>query len=301
MVTGKFLTLKVSGEEINAHYHERGRGRNVVIFAQTGGAATSAYMCWYLNLDAFADAGYHVFAPDSVGSGLSERATVTSERGGISPHKFILAFMDALGIEQAHLIGNSAGAMAIVRLAIENADRVKSLILTGGEPRLETDESRAIAETLGRTERMNFVREMLNEDQVGFDDMKKATADFFCNRDHFTVDQVTRMRLELIGLPGRLEKERLHAQKQTERGRSNYQAADLSTITASVYLIHGRDERYFFTKETAPILLKCAINVSLVVPNCSCTVLAQCGHWPQIEKADTFNALSLQFLNNVAS
>jgi pimeloyl-ACP methyl ester carboxylesterase len=204
--------------------------------------------------------------------------------------------MDALGVESAHFIGNSAGAMAIVRLAIENPDRVRSMILTGGEPRLETKESRVIAEGLGRTERMNFVREMLGKDKVTFGDMKRATGDFYFDRDHPTVDQVTEMRLEIIELPGRLKIERQHAQRQVERGRSNYQHDDLSLIKCPVYLLHGRDERYFFTKETAPILLNCAFNVSFAIPDCSCTVLARCGHWPQIEKSETFNALSLEFL-----
>jgi pimeloyl-ACP methyl ester carboxylesterase len=165
---------------------------------------------------------------------------------------------------------------------------------------LETDESRAIVETLGRTERMTFVREMLRKDKVTFEEMKRATGDFFFDRHHPAVEQVTEMRLEVIELPGRLQIERQHAQRQIERGRSNYQAADLSLIKCPVYLLHGRDERYFFTKETAPILLDCAIKVSFVIPNCSCTVLAQCAHWPQIEKAHTFNALSLEFLKTAA-
>jgi 2-hydroxy-6-oxonona-2,4-dienedioate hydrolase len=300
MIIGQFRRLSISGEEVNVHYHERGEGQDYVIFIQTGGAATSAYMCWYLNIDRFADAGYHVFAPDTVGSGLSERITPSSERSGISAPKFITAFMDALGIGDAHFIGNSAGAMAIVRLAIDEPKRVKSLVLTGGEPRLETPESGAIAEALGRTERMNFVREMLAKDQVTFTDMKRATGDFFFDRNHPAVDEVTGIRMELIQLPGRLEIERRHARRQIERGRSNYQATDLSAITAPVYLLHGRDEKYFFTKETAPILLDCAIKVSFVIPNCSCTILANCGHWPQIEKADVFNTLSLDFLKRAS-
>ena len=296
---GKFVTLEVSGERIHVHYYELGEtSGQPVIFVQTGGAATCAYMCWYLNLEPFAEARYRVLAPDAVGFGLTEKVSAGGQKGGVSATKFLLAFMDRAGIERAHFVGNSAGSMTVTRLAIEHPERVKSLILTGGEPRIETEESRAIAKTLGQTERMNFVREMLSKPQVGFEDMRRATADFFYDPDHPRIDEVARMRLRIINRPGVLETEREHALKQVERGRSNLESSDLARIQTPVYLIHGRDERFFYSKEVAPILLECAIKASFVIPNCSCTVLSHCGHWPQIEKADLFNTLGLEFLQN---
>jgi pimeloyl-ACP methyl ester carboxylesterase len=296
---GKSIRVQVSDEQIDVHFYEMGeRNEESIIFVQTGGAATSAFMCWYLNLEAFAGASYHVLAPDSVGFGRTQKVLVSGEKG-TNAAKFLVAFMDKLGIERAHFVGNSAGSMAITRLAIEHPDRVRSLILTGGEPRIETEESRAIARTLGQTERMSFVRAMLSKPQIGFEDMRRATADFFYDPDHPRIDEVSEMRLRIINGPGMLKKEREHAFQQVERGRSNLESSDLAKIQAPVYLIHGRDERFFYSKEVAPILLECAIKASLVIPNCSCAVLAHCGHWPQIEKADLFNAHCLEFLKTV--
>src|SRR5574342_973895 len=114
---GKFGTLEVSGEQINVHYYEVGEsGRESVVFVQTGGAATSAYMCWYLNLEPFAEARYHVLAADAVGFGLTEKVSAGGEKGGVSSTKFLVAFMDQMGIERAHFVGNSAGSMTITRL-----------------------------------------------------------------------------------------------------------------------------------------------------------------------------------------
>jgi 2-hydroxy-6-oxonona-2,4-dienedioate hydrolase len=292
LAEGKFTELSVQGSRIKTHYHDTGDGENHVIFLQTGGAATSAYTCWYMNLEEFANAGYKVYAPDALGFGLTEIISGS----GISAVEFVLAFMDEMGITRAHFVGNSMGSMTATRLALEYPNRTKSMILTGGEPRLDTDESRAIARELGRTVRMDFVRAMLSKTEVSFADIRRATADFFYDPDHPLIDEVAKMRLDIIKRPGVQEKERQAAMRQVERGRSNFTSTDLANITVPTYLIHGRDERFFYPKEIAPILLECAIRVAYAIPDCSFTVLSHCGHWPQTEKVGTFNKLCLDFL-----
>jgi 2-hydroxy-6-oxonona-2,4-dienedioate hydrolase len=298
MEHGKFVTLNVSEHRIKTHYHEiGGSGNPPVVFAQTGGAGTSAYMCWYLNMEAFANAGFHVLAPDFVGFGYTENISGAGDR--VNTTEMLSVFMDALGIDKAHFVGNSMGSNAVTKLAIECPIRVKSLILTGGEPRVESEESRTIASNLGKTARTDFVREMLSKPEVSLQDIRRTTADFFYDPDHPRIDEIAKMRLEILRRSGMREKARDHAFKQTERGRSNFQASELKKIHAPTYLIHGRDERLFYSREIGGSLLKAAMEVALIVPSCSLTVLSACAHWPQIEKADTFNALALQFLNDL--
>jgi len=295
LAEGKFAEFTIQDARIKAHYHEAGEGDKHLIFLQTGGAGATAYMCWYMNLEAFAKAGYHIYAPDAVGFGLTEAISGS----GISAAEFVLAFMREMGIERAHFVGNSMGSMTATRLAVEHPERVKSMILTGGEPRIETEESRAVARELGKTARMDFVRQMLSKPHVALEDMKKATADFFYDPDHPRIDEVAEMRTAMIRWPGVQERERAAAFRQVERGRSNYASSDLAKVTAPTYLIHGRDERFFYPKEVATILLECATRVAFLLPDCSCTLLSHCGHWPQIERAETFNAVALGFLDRI--
>ncbi len=291
-----FVSLKVSGEEVNSCYHEAGTEyKECVIFAQTGGAGTTAYMSWHLNMATFADAGYHVYAPDFVDYGHTKR--VSEERGRISASEFILAFMDVFGIGGAHFIGNSMGSNAITQFVIDHPERVKSLILTGSEPIVEAEGLHALTKDMNKTARTDFVKVMLNKPKVLFDDMRRATADFFYDRDHPRIDEVAKQRLEAINQPGMREQALAHAMKTRESGRGYFQASQLGKIQAPTYLIHGRDERHFFPKETASVLLNCAIQVAMCIPDCSCTILAHCGHWPQIEKANTFNAMAREFLD----
>ncbi|MBM2811568.1 MAG: 2-hydroxy-6-ketonona-2,4-dienedioate hydrolase [Chloroflexi bacterium] len=294
---GEFVEWRHPAGVIRAHYHERGQGDYYVVLVQTGGAGSNAYMSWFLNMDAFAADGYHVVAPDMIGFGLSEIVDQPGKR--IDTSSFLAGFVDALGITDAHWMGNSMGSNAIVRLAIDHPERVRSLIFTGGEPRVDDDRSRAISRELGKTARVDFLREMFSKPEVSFEDMRRATAPFFYDATHPAVDLTTAMRLEAVRRPGVHQRERDAAFGQAARGRETFQADDLARIRAPSYLVHGRDEENFYPPEYAQILTESAMRACLVIPECSCTLIARCGHWPQIEKSETFNALALQFLNGV--
>jgi len=294
---GRFLQFEHAASSIRVHYHEVGTGDRHVVFVQTGGAGTSAYLSWFANLVPFAEAGYHAIAPDMIGFGLSEIVGKPGQR--VNGAEYLVGVLDALEIGAAHFIGNSMGANVIARLAVDRPDRVRSLILTGGEPRVETDESRAISQELGKTPRVDFVREMFGKPAVSFEDMRRATAAFFYDADHPAVDRVAAMRLDAVKRPGVHEREREAAFGQIERGRDTFGSSMLARIGAPTYLIHGRDERNFYPANVAPVLLEAAIRACLVIPDCACTILPRCGHWPQIERAETFNALALGFIGEV--
>ncbi len=297
LASGKFVEFGHAAGTIRAHYHEVGSGDQYVVLVQSGGAGSSAYMTWYRNLVPLAEAGYHVFAPDMIGFALSEVVGQPGKR--INSSEFLTGFMDAVGVSRAQFMGNSMGSNAISRLATDQPGRVRSLIFTGGEPRVDSDETRAISRELGKTPRVDFVRRMFAKPEVDFADMRQATVAFFYDGDHPAVDEVTAMRLEAVRRPGVHEREREAAQGQIARGRETFESSNLAQIQAPTYLIHGRDERNFYAPDIARTLLEAAIRACLVIPDCSCTILAHCGHWPQIEQADVFNELALQFISRV--
>jgi 2-hydroxymuconate-semialdehyde hydrolase len=207
--------------------------------------------------------------------------------------------MDAMHIEKAHFICNSLGSNATTRFAFEEPDRLKSMILTGGEPRVETEESGAIAKELGKTPTMNANRALVNKPKLSLEDMRQGTVHFFYGPNHPRINEVAEMRLETINRPGMHERTREDAMKMVQRGRFHYLPSDLARIQAPTYLIHGRDERFFYPEEIAQTLMEYAMNVALVIPNCSLTLLPHCGHWPQIEMAERFNVLALEFLGSL--
>ncbi len=290
---GVRVSVPVGDGSIEYFYYELGDpAGEPVVFMHTGGAGVSAYMCWYLNLDAVAEAGYRVLAPDSPGFGRSSPGNAVEG---------MRAFLDAHGIDRAHLVGNSGGGMAATNFSAKYPDRVRSLTLSGGEPRVDTEATKPIVPLLGQTARMNFAREVLAKEELSVEDMRRATGDFFYDREHPQVDAVTRMRLDTLSDPDLLEQVREEAIGQIARGRAATPDEVYAAITAPTYLLHGRDEPYFYSKEDEPVLIDAAIKVAFAIRDCRCTLLPHCGHWPQIEKADEYNRLLLGFLGEVSA
>ena len=290
---GVRVSVPVGDGSIEYFYYELGDpAGEPVVFMHTGGAGVSAYMCWYLNLDAVANAGYRVLAPDSPGFGRSSPGNAVEG---------MRAFLDAHGIDRAHLVGNSGGGMAATNFSARYPDRVRSLTLSGGEPRVDNEATKPIVPLLGQTARMNFAREMLAKEELSVEDMRRATGDFFYDREHPQVDAVTQMRLDTLSDPELLERVREEAIGQIARGRAATPDEVYAAITAPTYLLHGRDEPYFYSEEDEPILIDAAIKVAFAIRDCRCTLLPHCGHWPQIEKSDEYNRLLLGFLADVSA
>ena len=290
---GVRVSVPVGDGSIEYFYYELGDpAGEPVVFMHTGGAGVSAYMCWYLNLDAVANAGYRVLAPDSPGFGRSSPGNAVEG---------MRAFLDAHGIDRAHLVGNSGGGMAATNFSARYPDRVRSLTLSGGEPRVDNEATQPIVPLLGQTARMNFARDMLAKEELSVEDMRRATGDFFYDREHPQVDAVARMRLDTLSDPEMLERVREEAIGQIARGRAATPDEIYAAITAPTYLLHGRDEPYFYSKEDEPVLIDAAIKVVFAIRDCRCTLLPHCGHWPQIEKADEYNRLLLGFLAEVSA
>jgi pimeloyl-ACP methyl ester carboxylesterase len=293
---GKQVQLSIGESRIEAKYHQMGPADGEpIVFVHTGGAAVSGWMCWRLTLPFFAEAGYRCIAPDSVGFG-GTRVTAGPNAGNPA---FILALMDELGINQAHFAGNSGGAMSILNLATSHPERVLSYVASGGEPRGFTPEA-AEHNYQGRSERLEFMREYLSADEPGLDGMKRSTGAFFFDPSHAEVSACAELRLASLRLPGMLAKERAHAADQLEGKRLQLVADDVfRRVQAPTYLLHGRDEPGFYSAEDGPALLDAAIRPVHLIPNCDATVLANCGHWPQLEMAERYNALVLAFLRGL--
>ena len=112
-----YLTLKVA-------YTDLGEGEPVVLLH---GIPTWSFL--YRDAIPPLAAGCRVLAPDFLGHGYSDRRD-RFDRSLPAQARMILAFLDALEIERATIVGHDTGGGVALILGIEHPERVARLVLT---------------------------------------------------------------------------------------------------------------------------------------------------------------------------
>ena len=123
-------TIQVDGDRIV--YTETGSGRLLILLHGFGGSIWN-WEHQQTNLSSH----YRVITLDLLGSGRSAKPDIIYTPSRLVT--FFLHFMDALGIENATLVGNSMGAGLAMATALTAPDRVKALVLIDGLPPTLTD------------------------------------------------------------------------------------------------------------------------------------------------------------------
>ena len=119
-------TVTVAGKPI--FFAEAGTGPAVVML-HGGGPGASGASNYSRNIDALAK-NFRVIVPDMPGYGRSTKGVDQSDPFGYLAD-MIRGLLDELGIDTAHLIGNSYGGAAALRLALDTTHRVGKLVLMG--------------------------------------------------------------------------------------------------------------------------------------------------------------------------
>jgi pimeloyl-ACP methyl ester carboxylesterase len=113
---------RVYADGIDTFYLEAGRGTPVILLHGLG--STNSGMLPTLD-DLARD--YRVIAPDIPGFGESSKPVRPYHAGFFA--RWLIALMDELGIERAHLVGNSLGGRIAIEAALRAPDRVDRLAL----------------------------------------------------------------------------------------------------------------------------------------------------------------------------
>ena len=118
-------TLQVKGERLA--YLDVGEGRPVIVIHGFGGS-----MWQWEHQQVPLSKEFRLLTPDLIGSGLSAKPDIEYRPDEMLD--YFVAFMDALNIQRAALVGNSMGAGLAIGMALEHPDRVSKLVLIDGFP-----------------------------------------------------------------------------------------------------------------------------------------------------------------------
>ncbi len=278
-------TVRVGAKEI--FYAEAGEGP-VVVLLHGGGPGAFGTSNFSRNIDALA-ASYRVIVPDLPGYGRSTKGVNGEDPFGDLADG-IRGLLDALGIEKAHLVGNSYGGACALRLALDTPERVGKLILMGPGG---IGTTRGLP-TAGLTQLLNY---------YGGDGPTLAKLETFI-RDYLVYDgksvpqAVIEARYKSSIEPDVVANPPLRRPSGITAPRTLWRMdftrdSRLATLQTPTLVIWGADD-----KVNKPSGAKALADT---MPNCDVLMLAKTGHWAQWERAEFFNAAALAWLGEEQS
>ena len=258
---------------IDTNYLSAGDGPPVMLLHGSGPGVT-AYANWRLTIPTLATR-LRVVAPDLVGFGFTERPSDVAYDMDTWVSQAV-GLLDALGIEKAHLVGNSFGGALALSLASRHPERVDRLVLMGsvGVPFPITDGPDRV---WGYEPSPESMRELLG---------------LFAYNTELVNDDLAQVRYQASIQPGFQESFAAMFPAPRQRWVDAMVTPDdqIAALPHKTLVVHGRDDRI--------IPLDNALHLLRTVPDVRLHVFGRCGHWTQIEHADAFNRLVLDFLTS---
>ncbi len=276
--------IRVGDREI--FFSEAGAGPAVVLL-HGGGPGASGLSNYSRNVEPLARR-FRVIVPDLPGYGRSTKRIDQSDPFG-DLAAAVGGLLDALDIGSAHLIGNSYGGAAALRLAMDRPEKVGKLILMGpggvGTTRaLPTKGLQSLLSYYGgdgpsRAKLAEFVREYLVYDAGA------VTDEIIDGRYRASLDPEVVADPPLRRPSGPSALRTLWRMDFTRDSR-------LSRVRNRTLVIWGAEDKV--NRPSGGRML------AETMPNCDLYLAAETGHWVQWERAELFNALASAFLGAAA-
>ncbi|MGD1252789.1 alpha/beta fold hydrolase [Mycobacterium seoulense] len=270
-------TVTVRGKDI--FVAETGTGPAVVLL-HGGGPGASGLSNYARNIEPLAE-NFRVVVPDMPGYGRSGKGVDRRDPFGyLADH--IRGMLDELGIDSAHLVGNSYGGSCALRLALDTPYRVNKLVLMGpggvGTSRgLPSEGLRSLLAYYGgdgpSLEKLRtFIRSYLVYDGDAVPDS------LIESRYQASIDP------EVIADPPLQRPSGLRTLWRMDFTRDHR----LGSLATPTLIVWGRDDKVNKPSGAAMLAER--------MPNADVLIAANTGHWVQWERAELFNAVTAAFL-----
>jgi 2-hydroxy-6-oxonona-2,4-dienedioate hydrolase len=230
------------------------------------------------NLGPFS-AHFHSVAIDMVGNGFSSKPDVDYEIDLYVAHA--MAVLDALGIDQASIIGTSLGAWVAAASALAHPNRVDKLVLMSpaGLVATESNMQRIRAERTAAVDDPSWER-------------IKALFDHLIAEERNRIPDMVALRQAIYRLASTRDAidHVLILQDPTARDRNLISEADWACIAAPTLVVaSGQDQSEYEST---------ARRVANLIPRAEVLEMPAVRHWPHFEDPDLFNAAAIAFLRS---
>lgn len=266
----------VDVDGVHTNYIVQGSGPPLVLIHGSGPGVTG-YANWGGVIPDFAR-NFTCFAPDTLGFGYTD---LPDDIVGFSMERWvahIVGFLDALGIEKAHFIGNSYGGALTLAVATRHPDRVAGVVLMGSGGSTQAKVSEGLEKVWGFEPSVENMR---------------ALMETFAYNTSLVKEEIVQSRYQASIRPGAQEKYLRLFPKPYDRWLPEMATDDdkLAAMTHPTLIVHGRED--------VIVPYQLSIHFHELIRNSELHIFGGCGHWTQIEKRDRFIALVTPFLLGV--
>jgi len=265
------IANKIQTGSFQTNYHDIGEGYPLVLLHGSG-PGVSAWANWNKVFPILKEE-HRVLAPDMVGFGYTDRPQGIVYGMDVWV-KQTIDFFDALDIRKADLVGNSFGGALALAVAVTHPDRVRRLVLMG---------------SMGVTFPISYGLDRVWGYTPSIENMQELMGLFAYNRG-LVPPELAKGRYEGSVQPG--FQESFSAMFPAPRQNSVEAMAKyeiyLREVRHHTLIIHGREDRV--------IPIQTSMKLINLLENAQLHVFGKCGHWTQIERAEEFANLVLNFL-----
>jgi 2-hydroxymuconate-semialdehyde hydrolase len=262
----------IKTKNFETYLNRSGEGNSeTILFLHGSGPGVFAWANWRYALSACSEQ-YHCLAPDLLGFGNSGHPDPRpKDRQGWMDLwvNQLIELLDGLGIQKAHIVGNSLGCSIALELVVEYPERFGKVVLMGpgGTPNTKLSPELARAKGFYQNPSEKKMRQIMS--WFVYDSEKLAPE----------IDALAQTRYETAMRPDiQLSNDSIFATAAVP-----VPVTALKRIKNPVLLVHGRDDMVC-SVESSYYLLS-------YLPNVQLHVYGQTGHWTQIEQVDSFNEL----------
>jgi pimeloyl-ACP methyl ester carboxylesterase len=265
------------------HYTVQGSGPALILL-HGGGPGATGLSNYSRNIEVLSQ-HFTTYVIDVPGWGQSSKNL--QEFGAPSPFlngaRAVKAFMDAVGIDKAHLVGNSFGGSVAYYLAMEFPERVDRLVAMGP--------GGAWIEGVGPTEGIIQLLTYYAGEGPTREKLKAFIGNLVYDTSVIT-DELIETRFAASNDPEIAANPPLKLSAGGPPPKEWFLSNDprLKSLPHRSLLIWGQQDK---------VNLPAGVTSFSVVPDQDVVLLAQCGHWAQWEQADKFNELVTWFLTRL--
>ena len=258
------------------HYHEAGDGPPFILLHGSG-PGVSGWSNFKGNLPVLSRS-FRVIVPDMPGFGLSDAVELPRAYPRVAADS-VAFLMEQLGIEKAHVLGNSMGGYVAAELALAHPDRVDRLVLMGPGGLAVSIFNPDPSE--GARRLTEFMTNPTREGMVAWVDCMVADK-------RVVDDELIDERMANALRPGAIESAMAIFMSLAQHPEEVPLYARADKIKQPTLITWGRDDRMLPFEQSVFAFRR--------MPRAELHVFSRCGHWAQVERKDEFERVVTEFL-----